>query len=78
MNGEWITRASMPMAVVYHTAIVLADNQTAMICGGHNATAITNQCFYYSSVNDQWTVAPALNQARDVKVSRAASQILLR
>jgi hypothetical protein len=55
INQKWVSRSSMPISIA-SCAVVAINDSTALLCGGVKYDyAISNRCFFYSSVKDSWT-----------------------
>jgi hypothetical protein len=67
--GVWNDRASMPNAVSDHSAVAMSAAPSvtlALVCGGVAIDgSVMSTCFTYSSTENSWTTAQAMNVARE-------------
>jgi hypothetical protein len=62
-SNEWATRTPMERSVYSHTAVAL-DTNTALVCGGHDGSAVLSACSSYAATEDVWSPAAQLITAR--------------
>ena len=54
----------LPVPLAHHACVTLPDAVSALICGGHNDTDTTENCYVYNSATNTATVGPTMNVRR--------------